>query len=100
MTSGLAATASAAVAAAVAPLSTNGVLLLAVRFQTVVRWPRSTKVLAIADPISPSPSTVTWLVAAVGFLVVVMMTPFVSKRGVRSVVRPRSVTGWPGWCGG
>jgi hypothetical protein len=58
-TSGLAATASAAVAAAMAPASTNRALLLAVRFQTVVRYPRSTNVLAIADPMSPRPSTVT-----------------------------------------
>src|SRR5690554_3960831 len=60
-TSGLAATASAAEEAAVAPDSASGAALLGVRFQTVARYPRSMKVFAIADPISPRPSTVTWL---------------------------------------
>src|SRR6478672_5772273 len=56
---GLASTASAAVAATVAPADPSGAHLAAVRFQTVTVWPAARKVRASVAPMFPSPMTLT-----------------------------------------
>jgi hypothetical protein len=58
-TSGLAETASAAVAARVAPRVSSSGERPGVRFQTVVGWPAARKARARAVPIAPRPRTVT-----------------------------------------
>jgi hypothetical protein len=58
-TSGLADTASAAVAAGVAPWATRGPVLAGLRFQTVVGCPALRKAAARAVPIMPRPRTET-----------------------------------------
>src|SRR5882757_365642 len=57
--SGLAANAEPAVSARIAPRATNGSILAAVRFHTVVRCPASRNAPASAWPIGPRPITVT-----------------------------------------
>src|SRR3954451_20372997 len=57
--SGLAATAAAADSAPAAPSAISGSVLAAVRFQTHTPRPCASRARAIAEPMSPAPSTVT-----------------------------------------
>lgn len=59
MTSGLDATAAATDPAAPAPSATSAAALPGLRFHTVVGWPARTNARASAEPMSPSPMTVT-----------------------------------------
>ena len=59
MTSGWAVTASSIDDAVAAPRARSGVARSGLRFHTVVSWPASSRVLASALPMAPSPSTVT-----------------------------------------